>query len=170
MVHHFWQLSLHRGSLTPKLLAYQATIIQAERNYEGKRWVTYDRQYKALALKDLNWFPAYIMRFHGTGTPPGHLEMLILPAGLPCSILPRNPHRPMWGWFPTWVQQLSPVSSPHTNGKQEICRRYNKGRYRKQACQYGRLPVGATLLSTPPQGCQLAHQAKDEQCTPPSRT
>lgn len=38
----------------PELRAYQATIIRAERNYEGKMWVTYDRR-QALAKKDLNW-------------------------------------------------------------------------------------------------------------------
>ena len=34
--------------------AYQATIIRAERNYEGKQWVTYDHQYhqQALAKKE----------------------------------------------------------------------------------------------------------------------
>ena len=44
-------------TLSPKLWAYQATIILAERNYEGKWWVTYDRQYRrqSLARKDLNW-------------------------------------------------------------------------------------------------------------------
>ena len=30
----------------PELLAYQATIVRAERNYEGKRWVSYDRQFR----------------------------------------------------------------------------------------------------------------------------
>ena len=41
----------------PELFAYQATIIWVERNYEGKRWVLYDRQFRreALARKDLNW-------------------------------------------------------------------------------------------------------------------
>jgi hypothetical protein len=40
-----------------ELFAYQASIVRAERNYEGKRWVAYDRQYRreALARKDLNW-------------------------------------------------------------------------------------------------------------------
>ena len=31
---------LHKA---PELLAYQATIIKAERNYEGTQWVSYDR-------------------------------------------------------------------------------------------------------------------------------
>lgn len=29
----------------PELWAYQASIIQAENNFEGKRWVLYDRKY-----------------------------------------------------------------------------------------------------------------------------
>ena len=30
----------------PELLAYKATIIRAERNYEGTQWVSYDRRYR----------------------------------------------------------------------------------------------------------------------------
>ena len=50
-------LTWHFPEKAPELLAYQASIVQAERNYEGKQWVTYDRQYRreALARKDLNW-------------------------------------------------------------------------------------------------------------------
>ena len=42
---------------TPKLLAYQAPIVLAERNNEGTQWVSYDCRYwrEALARKDLNW-------------------------------------------------------------------------------------------------------------------
>eukprot|EP00731_Ephydatia_muelleri_P025274 Em0017g357a len=41
----------------PELWAYQASIFQAARNYEGVAWVAYDRQYRreALARKDTNW-------------------------------------------------------------------------------------------------------------------
>ena len=40
-----------------ELFAYAATIVRAERNYEGQRWVIYNRQHRreALARKDLNW-------------------------------------------------------------------------------------------------------------------
>ena len=40
----------------PEWFSYQAQIIQAERNYEPGRWVSYDRQFQreALARKDLN--------------------------------------------------------------------------------------------------------------------
>ena len=39
-----------------ELFAYQVSIVRADRNYEGKRWAAYDRQYRrqALASQDLN--------------------------------------------------------------------------------------------------------------------
>lgn len=57
----------------PELWAYQATIIQAERNYGGKRLVTYDCQFcrQALAKKDLNW---------SVTDPPLYSEAFIGPA------------------------------------------------------------------------------------------
>ena len=52
-------LVTHFPEKAPEQWAYQATIIRAERNYmyEGKRWVTYNRQFRRqpLARKDLNW-------------------------------------------------------------------------------------------------------------------
>ena len=41
----------------PELFAYQASIIRAERNFDGRRWVAYDRCYRreALAQKSLDW-------------------------------------------------------------------------------------------------------------------
>jgi len=34
----------------PELFSYMASIIRAERNYESRRWVAYDRQYRREAL------------------------------------------------------------------------------------------------------------------------
>ena len=41
----------------PEFWAYQASIVRAERNYEGRCWVAYDRQFRreALSRKDINW-------------------------------------------------------------------------------------------------------------------
>ena len=41
----------------PKLFAYQASSIRAERNFDGRRWVTYDSCFRreALAQKGLDW-------------------------------------------------------------------------------------------------------------------
>ena len=40
-----------------EMFAYQASIVQAKRNYEGKQWVAYDGEYRweALVRGDLNW-------------------------------------------------------------------------------------------------------------------
>ena len=50
-------LSTHFPEKAAELFAYQATIVRAERNYEGSRWVIYDRQFRreALVRKDQNW-------------------------------------------------------------------------------------------------------------------
>ncbi len=39
------------------LISQPLALVTAERNYEGKQWVAYDRQYhrEALSRKDLNW-------------------------------------------------------------------------------------------------------------------
>ena len=51
----------------PELFAYQASIVRAERNFEGRRWVTYDRCYRreALATKDLNWSAPNLRLYYG---------------------------------------------------------------------------------------------------------
>ena len=44
---------------TPETFAYQASIIQVEHNYEEKRWVVYDCQYRQEALWQAVWFKIY---------------------------------------------------------------------------------------------------------------
>lgn len=105
-----------------ELFAYQASIVWAEQNYEGKRWVSYDRQFRreALAWKDLNW-----------SVPDQHLYNEAF-TGRACSIprckyclqddhlaayCPQNPNSPLFGWFSdpaswsahTAATQLAPV-------------------------------------------------------------
>ncbi len=50
-------LAIRFPEKAPEFLVYQASIVRAERNYEGCQWVLYDRQYRreALARRDLNW-------------------------------------------------------------------------------------------------------------------
>ena len=50
-------LAIRFPEKAPEFLAYQASIVRAERNYEGCQWVLYDRQYRreALARRDLDW-------------------------------------------------------------------------------------------------------------------
>ena len=131
----------------PELWAYQATIIRAERNYEGKRWVTYDRQYRrqALAKKDLNWSVTdprlYNEAFTGRARSIARCSFC-LQDDHTANHCPHNPNRPYFGWFPdpaTWPaypppthpQQIRPLAQ-----LQEICRRFNEGRCKHPKCKY----------------------------------
>ena len=48
---------MHQIPTRPQSCSHTRLISRAERNYEGKRWVSYHRQFRreALARKDLNW-------------------------------------------------------------------------------------------------------------------
>ncbi len=50
-------LAIRFPEKAPEFLAYQASIVGAEQNYEGCQWVLYDLQYRreALARRDLDW-------------------------------------------------------------------------------------------------------------------
>ena len=133
----------------PELLAYQAAIVRAERNYEGTYWVSYDRQYRreALARKDLNWSVPDARLYNEAFT--GHAKAIqrcsfCLQDDHDQNTCPRNPHRPLMGWLPQmgmWPmpvlpQQAMPQPSA-TPAPREICRRFNEGRCNKQhRCKY----------------------------------
>ena len=94
----------------PELLAYQAAIIRAERNYEGKQWVAYDRQYRreALARKDLNWSIPNIRHYNEAIT--GRAKAIprcsyCLQDDQPTSMFPRNPVRQISWDIPMWTAQ-----------------------------------------------------------------
>ena len=137
----------------PELFAYQATIVRAERNYEGKRWVSYDRQFRreALARKDLNWSVTdsrlYNEAFTGRARAIARCP-LCLQDDHSAPYCPKNPDRQWFGWFPNvsspwqpaspWQPQLvaaGPLSSQSTSG-QEICRRFNDGRCKQSKCRF----------------------------------
>lgn len=130
----------------PELWAYQATIVRAERNYEGKRWVTYDRQFRrqALAKKDLNWSVTdprlYNEAFTGRARSIARCNFCLQDDHLAANC-PHNPHRPYFGWFPdpaAWPALLQPSQTPSQSNHtlQEICRRFNEGRCKHQRCKY----------------------------------
>ena len=132
-----------------ELFAYQAAIVRAERNYEGKRWVTYDRQFRreALARKDLNWSVPdprlYNEAFTGRARSIARCTYC-LQDDHTAAYCPKNPNRPMFGWFPDptlWHLQSQPGPSQPgpsytSRSPQEICRRYNEGRCRHHKCKY----------------------------------
>ena len=131
-----------------ELFAYQATIVRAERNYEGKRWVSYDRQFRreALARRDLNWSVTdprlYNEAFTGRARAIARCSYC-LQDDHTAPRCPKNPNRPVFGWFPDpsgWPAQAGgpPPPSPHYGQRPspDICRRYNDGRCKQARCKY----------------------------------
>ena len=109
------------------------------RNYEGKSWVAYDRQY-ALARQDRNWLVTdarlYNEAFTGRARPIARCSFC-LQDDHSSSQCPRNPNRLVFGWFldPTmWtgIPYAHPVQAPLCGQVptpfREICRKFNDGR------------------------------------------
>ena len=127
----------------PELFSYQATIVRAELNYEGKRWVTYDRQFlrEALARKDLNWSVTnprlYNEAFTGRARAIPRCSFC-LQDDHRAADCPRDPNRPVFGGMVPWPvhsvapQQQASDRAPHA----EICRRYNDGKCKQRHCRY----------------------------------
>lgn len=128
----------------PEFWAYQATIVRAERNYHGKQWVIYDRQYRreALARKNLNWSVTDPRLYNEAFT--GHAKAIPR-----CTYCLQDDHsaayRPYFGYFPTpvqWQATMPPSpGDPHyfhvpPLSSQEICRRFNEGRCKQLRCKY----------------------------------
>ena len=99
---------------------------------EGKRWVAYDRQYhrQALARQDLNWSVAdprlYNEAFTGRARSIARCSFCDHAAGQ----CPRNPHRPIFGWFPdtsTWTTNQSPFGPPSSSQRPSRIGRYAGG-------------------------------------------
>lgn len=135
-----------------EMFAYQATIVRAERNYEGQRWVIYDRQFRreALARKDLNWSVTdprlYNEAFTGRARAIARCAFC-LQDDHSDAYCPRNPNRPLFGWLPSptawpiaagWptAQALPPSALGLSTKSGEICRRFNEGRCKTARCKY----------------------------------
>ena len=129
-----------------ELFAYQAIIVGAERNYEGKRWVAYDRQYRreALARKDLNWSATYPRLYSEAFT--GRARSIArcnycLQDDHTAAQCPCNPNPPVFGWFPNpipWPTRPIGSGPPNPDHVQDaqICRRFNEGCCRSSRCRY----------------------------------
>ena len=135
-----------------EIFAYQATIVQAERNYDGEHWVVYDHQFRreALVRKDLNW-SVTDPRLHNeafTGRARAIARCAFcLQDDHTDTYCPKNPNRPVFGWFQTptagpasvdWsAAQALPPSTPGPFTKSlEICHRFNEGRCKTARCKY----------------------------------
>ena len=125
----------------PELFAYQASIIRAERNYEGKHWVIYDRQYRweALARNDLNWSVLnsrlYNEAFTGRAKSIARCEVCLSDSHT-ASTCPQNPTLHLAPWAPDTVQWPGSISHRPPNLQSAICRRWNEGRCKFPACKY----------------------------------
>ena len=132
----------------PEFFAYQSTIVRADRNYEGKRWVQYDRQFRreALSRRDLNWSVTNSRLYNETFT--GRARAI--PRCSYCgqddhgeAACPRNPNRPILGLLTNLAalpgypfvsqQQVTPQLQVPS---MELCRRFNEGKCRKPRCRY----------------------------------
>ena len=129
-----------------ELFAYQATIVRAERNYEGTRWVLYDRQFRreALARKDLNWSQTdsrlYNEAFTGRARSIARCAFC-LQDDHTSSECPKNPSRPWADWLPTQALAWStpPPIPAQGSAPTEVCRRYNDGRCKYAKCRFAHL-------------------------------
>ena len=87
----------------PELFSYQASVVRAERNFDNRRWVAYDRCYRreALAQKNLDWSMPNARLYNEAFT--GHARVVprcsfCLQEDHVSQACPRNPNRPWFGW------------------------------------------------------------------------
>lgn len=136
-----------------ELFAYQAQIVRAARNYEGDRWVAYDRQFRreALTRKDLDWsvmnHRLYNEAFTGWARSIARCT-ICLQDDHKADQCPRNPNHSLLGWLQEAAMIPSsrprPTSSfaartaqPYNTHNREVCKRYNRGRCPDQGrCRY----------------------------------
>lgn len=126
--------------------------MRAARNYEGDRWVSYDRQFRreALARKDLDWSTPnprlYNEAFTGWARSISRCSFC-LQDDHKSDICTRNPNRSLLGWLQETVCSPGqprpaltfPVNATHQYQPptREICKRFNRGRcLDKNKCRY----------------------------------
>ena len=130
----------------PELFAYQASIVRAERNFDDRCWVAYDRCYRreALAQKNLNWSVPnarlYNEAFTGRARAVPRCSFCLQEDHVAQSC-PRNPNRPWFGWLQDPLDHFPQHQRPSTSRppqSAECCRRYNEGKCKQTlaTCRY----------------------------------
>ena len=116
----------------PELFAYQASIVRAERNFDDRCWVAYDRCYRreALAQKNLNWSVTnarlYNEAFTGCARAVPRCSFCLQEDHV-AQTCPRNPRfRCLQDPLDHFPQHQRPSTS-HPPQSAECCRRYNEG-------------------------------------------
>ena len=125
----------------PQLLVYQAMIVRAESNFEGIRWVSYDRRnrWEALATKILNWSVPNLRLYKEAFT--GHARAVprcsyCLQDGHMAQACPRNPSRPWFGYHHN-VNDHTQHPPGTRNSPSQRCRRYyNEGKCQNSASSF----------------------------------
>jgi hypothetical protein len=117
-------------SKAPELFAYQATITRAERNYEGKRWVAYDRHYRreALARKDQCRTPACTTRPSRAGLSPSPIAHFLW--GMTTRWLSAQTTQTARSLATTRIQLLGPIRS------QQCSRPMSRAEHRAHPLRY----------------------------------
>ncbi len=119
----------------PEFLAYQASIVRAERNYEGCQWVLYDRQYRreALARRDLNWSVPNTRLYNEAFT--GRAR--VIPRCSYClgddHLVGSCPVNPASVSVSKWDGTQPSAQRPYTS---EPCRNFNEGKCRRSSCRH----------------------------------
>ena len=122
----------------PEFFTNMATIVRAERNYEGERWVVYDSQFRreALAHRDLNWSATDQRLYNEVFT--GRAKCIArcgycLRDDHTTRSCPTNPSRTALGGSserPAWPQPGTMSHKPGSGRSQETCRKFNELRYK----------------------------------------
>ncbi len=126
-------LAIRFPEKAPEFLAYQASIVRAERNYEGCQWVLYDRQYRreALARRDLNWSVPNTRLYNEAFT--GRARAIPR-----CSYCLSDDH--LANNCPVNPGATSKWDGPHSSNSRpcasEPCRNFNEGKCRRVNCRY----------------------------------
>lgn len=84
----------------PELFAYQAMVIRVERNYKGKCWVAYDRQYRREALaRSVTDSRLYNEAFTGRAKAITRCSVCLADDHM-SSLCPQNTNRLLFGLLP----------------------------------------------------------------------
>ena len=126
---------------TPELLAYQASIVCAQRSLEGRRWVIYDRSYQqeALTVQNLDWSVPNLHHYNKAFTDHTRVIPRVIPRCSFClqenhtaQACPRNPSRPWFGCYHNAEGHTQHPSGPRAQSP-KCCQRYNEGKCHQMA-------------------------------------
>ena len=156
----------------PELFAYQASIVRAERNFDDRRWVAYDRCYRreALAQRNLDWSVPnarlYNEAFTGRARAIPRCSFCLQEDHV-AQTCPRNPNRPWFGWLHDSHDQTALPHRPASSRlpqSPDLCRRYNEGKCK--LCQRAATHIDVQTAVAPTPACTAPALGKEDQQGP----